>query len=483
MVCQSHYNFLVIVIENSIKSRDQKTFLYSPSNNKLLTQSPDYMHITKRFGEIAASQFPLHYMLSMKTRLSPLSFALNSSHEELMPYHQLSGRLIWFLLLQHGIWYINFFVQKGILLQKLTTSRAVILGVIGILFINIIASSSLAAVRKWNYRLFFVVHLILGVTLPPLLFFHAHHMRIYMVEALVLFIIDIVCRKLDTVTGFATITKVPQTKLIKLNVLLPESKLARFRATPGQHVYISLPSESTPPHTSSPSVHDLLYNPFTVADVSETGITLVLRALKGPTTRALDSLTRLTKARPPINIEGPYGSSKKFPSLATYDRILLVAGGVGATYILPIYRDLKDQLETEGRNSDSVRLVWSMRSGAETLWATSNSAVSFENDENIQLYFTRAVLDDHRDEIAPVDGSVELDTLPLVQEPTIIPNGSHERPDLGKIVDEVFRHGLEERVAVLVCGPTKMAKELRKHVGRWAGRGREVFWHDEGFGL
>jgi len=419
----------------------------------------------------------------MKSRISPLALLLNSSHEELMPYHQISGRIIWLLLLQHGLWYTNFFAQKGILLDKLTTSRAVILGVIGLTFMNIIASSSLAVVRKWNYRLFFVIHLVLGICLPPLLFFHAHHMRIYLVEALAIFIIDIICRKLDTVTGFATITEVPQTKLVKLNVLLPESKLARFRSAPGQHVYLSIPPESTPPHTSFPSIHDLLHNPFTVADVSENSITLVLRTLKGPTTKALHTLTTLKKAKPPINIEGPYGSTKKFPSLSTYDRILLVGGGVGATYVLPIYRDLKDHLQTEGRNPDNVKLVWSMRSGTEAVWAAASSEVSLESDENIQLYFTRTALEDHRDEIAPADGSVELDTLPLMNEPTAIPNGIHERPDLGKIVDEVFRHGLEERVAVLVCGPTKMARELRKHVGKWVGRGREVFWHDEGFGL
>ena len=457
--------------------------VYTSSIISVTNQYLDYMHITKRFGEIAASQFPFHYMLSMKVRVSPLTLVLHSSHEELIPYHQISGRIIWLLLLQHGLWYINFFIQKGILLQKLTTSRVVILGVIGLIFMNVIASSSLAAVRRWNYRLFFVTHLVLGVALPPLLFFHAQHMRIYMAEALALFIVDIICRKLDTVTGFATITKVPQTKLVKLEVLLPESKLARFRAAPGQHVYLSIPAESTPPHTSSPSIHDVLYNPFTVADVSETGITLVLRTLKGPTTKALAALTTLRKARPPVNIEGPYGSSRKFPSLAKYDRVLLVGGGVGATYVLPIYRDLKEQLQTEGRSSDSVRLVWSMRSGAEALWTLANSEASLEKDENVQLYFTRTALDDHRDEVAPVDGSVELDTMPLVQESTQIPQGTHERPDLGNIVDEVFRYGLEERVAVLVCGPTKMAKELRKHVGRWVGKGREVFWHDEGFGL
>ncbi|KAH8593927.1 hypothetical protein B0O99DRAFT_626442 [Bisporella sp. PMI_857] len=442
----------------------------------------DYMHITKAFGEIAVSQFPLHYMLSMKSIASPLAFLFRSSHEELMPWHQILGRIIWLLLLSHGAWYINFFIQKGILLEKLTGSPAVIIGVVAIISMNVLASTSLAAVRRWNYRVFFLIHLILGVTLPPLLFFHASHMRVYLVEALALFLIDIACRKLNTVTGFAVITQVPHTKLVKLQIKLPETKLAKMKAAPGQHVYLSIPPESIPPHKSAPSIHDILYNPFTIADVSGKDITLVIRTLRGPTTNALNALTTLPKAHPPINIEGPYGSIKKFPNLAAYDRILLVGGGVGATYVLPIYRELQDQLQDCGKSPDHVTLVWSMRSAAESAWAVDQET-PLENDDNLRIYMTRTASDQHRDEIAPTDGSVELEAIPLVEEPALKLSGRNERPDLKKIVDEVFRFGLEERVAVLVCGPTKMARELREHVGEWVSRGREVFWHDEGFDL
>jgi hypothetical protein len=60
--------------------------------------------------------------------------------------------------------------------------------------------------------------------------------------------------------------------------------------------------------------------------------------------------------------------------------------------------------------------------------------------------------------------------------------GGRERPDLRKIVDGTFRHGNEERVAVLVCGPKQMARELREQVGRWVKKGRDVYFHDESFG-
>ena len=60
---------------------------------------------------------------------------------------------------------------------------------------------------------------------------------------------------------------------------------------------------------------------------------------------------------------------------------------------------------------------------------------------------------------------------------------NRKRPDLKKIVDDAFRHGDEERVAVVVCGPEEMATELRKHVGVWVMKGRAVWWHKEGFGF
>jgi len=143
----------------------------------------DYLHVTKRFGMIAASQLPLHFMLSMKTNYSPLAIAFRSSHEELNPWHRISGRLIYFLLLLHGTWYLNFFIQSGILATRLK-APVVIIGVVGLAMLTMILTSSLATVRHWSYRLFFIIHLIAGVGILPLLFFHAAPLRLYTVECL-----------------------------------------------------------------------------------------------------------------------------------------------------------------------------------------------------------------------------------------------------------------------------------------------------------
>lgn len=443
----------------------------------------DYLHITKRFGVIAASQLPIHYMLSMKSLYSPLAFVFRSSHEQLNPWHRLSGRIIYCLLFLHAVWYLNFFIQAGVLYQRLT-ARVVIIGILAFAMINITATASLEPVRRWSYRVFFVLHLFIGVALMPLLFFHAKPLRVYVVEALALFVFDIICRHLDTVTGFSVISSVPHTKLLQLRIPVPASKIARFKEAPGQHVYLSIPPESTPAVKMSPSIHDLLYNPFTVAGVSDTDVTLVIRALHGPTTQAINTLAKLRKARPPIKIEGPYGTVRRFPNLASkYDRILLIAGGVGATFTLPIYRDLRDQMGAEGKSRDRLTFIWSMRSGAEALWAVGLETPeydSLEDDENVRIYITGSSLRDRT--FAPADGSVELEDLQQAEEEPIKASGGMQRPNLGKIVDEAFREGSEERIAVLVCGPSGMAREVRRHAGLWVRRGRDVWFHDENFG-
>ncbi|KAK6592563.1 ferric reductase like transmembrane component [Botrytis cinerea] len=400
----------------------------------------DYFHITKRFGIVAASQFPAHYALSMKSLYSPLSVLFGSSHEQLNTWHRISGRVIWTLLACHASWYANGWIQIGVLYIKITTP-IIICGILSFWLINLLIVTSLPIVRRWSYRVFFTIHLFVAIAIIPLLFFHATALRIYILEALALFVIDLGIRKFNTVKAFATIKPVPETSLVEVTIPITPSKISQFQYAPGQHVYLSIPPSSVPKSTG--------------------------------------------KARPPLNIEGPYGTSRKFPNLAEkFDRVLLVAGGVGATFTLPIYRAVKQEMENEGRIASHVRMIWVMRDAAESSWALSsspqneNSEAKIENNQGLELYIT-SPRTSHSTSTSSFGepGSVEMHSLASPSS-----NTKYSRPDLRAIVDGTFCQGLEEKVAVLVCGPTGMARELREHVGKWVEKGREVWWHDEGFG-
>src|SRR5271169_5905768 len=98
----------------------------------------------------------------MKSLYSPFAIAFHASHEELNPYHRLSGRIIYSLLILHASFYMNFFIQTGLVVVRL--SQVVpLLGVLAFTLITILASTSLERIRQWSYRVFFLCHLVIGV--------------------------------------------------------------------------------------------------------------------------------------------------------------------------------------------------------------------------------------------------------------------------------------------------------------------------------
>lgn len=454
----------------------------------------DYFHVTKRFGIIAASQFPLHYSLIMKHRYSPLGIIFRTSQEELNPYHRTLGRVIYALLLLHSCFYWNYFIQKGLVTTKLAES-VVLVGVIAFSVLNILMFSSGDPVREKNYRLFFFLHMSIGISIIPLLWFHAPSLRLYIVEALLLFFIDIGVRRSGFFVVPTNIKAVPHTNLLSLTVPIPENKRKQFKNAAGRYIYMQVPKPSRP---ENGAIAEICFNPFTIASVAEdtTSMQLVLRTLNGPASKMLRRLTKLPKTDPPLQIDGPYGNAARFPDFAhDYDRIVLIAGGVGATFILPLYRKIRAEIKKSEGSVNKVQMVWSMRSESESLWAKPSFDAplsTLTEDEGIEVYVTS--LENPRQ---PVNGSIEL--LDLAQEAVdaAVSNGSsngaangnsvlgkpgERRPDIKKIIDGAFKQGASERVAVIVCGPRGLGRAARKAVTPWVGKGREIFWHEEAFG-
>lgn len=415
--------------------------------------------------------------MSLKS-LNPVAFVLRSSHEEINRFHRSLGRVIYLLLSFHAALYFNFFYQKGILLSKLTSSRAVQTGIIGILGFNFLSVTALKAVRTYSYRLFFVTHLAVALVIPPLIWFHAKSARIFVVEALAVFLIDIVSRKLDTVTSEATFESIPGSSLVKVTTSVPSHKVRRFRQAPGAHIYLQIPGISRlsqDPVSKEYLVHEFLFNPFTVASVDEDNgeISFVARHLSGPTTTTLKQLASEANSdgnrHLSLAIEGPYGAVSYFPEVASgeYDRVLLVSGGVGATFTVPVYRALANSLP-----SVKVQLVWAVGNANDAAWAMDKDGKMLSEEEGVQLFVTGT-----KRPLSPDDEGVQLEMIPEDREPKY----SRMRPDLKRIVDDVFRAGQEERVAVLFCGPKQMGHDLRNYVGAWVKKGRVVFWHSESF--
>lgn len=503
------------------------------------------MHLTKRFGIVGISQLPLQYILVLR-RVSPVLAIFGTSHEQVNRWHRVLGAIVYTLLLLHAVFYLNFFAYMGNFWPRLLRP-VVALGLAAIFSMTLLTTTALSFVRRWSYRVFFITHIAVAFVLPVLVLFHARHASNYVAAALLLLIADLTLRKVHTVTTEARIETIPGTQLVRLTAPIPFSKLETFRKHPGSHVYMSLPGAARPStNLLSPTyiLFELLFNPFTIAAVNEqtSDLTLVVRARKGPMSaalsrharpvqlpkdgddeaeedngdetapaiptisrRELDTSASTGAATIPVNLEGPYGSSAYFPELTphNFDRILLVTGGVGATFVVPLYRSIIDEAAaTANGGSLKVDLVWSVRGAGDATWAVvsgqDGSGRSLLQDRNVHIFLTGGAGPGIGATGSAAEAAVELTTLRRDQQATsprdrrpppsphsrfVPPGGSNrQRPDFHQIVDDVFRHGSEERVAVLVCGPAALVQDLRTAVATWVHRGRSVWWHNESFG-
>lgn len=441
------------------------------------------MHLAKRFGAIGASQLPLQYLLALKSPYSPLQLLTRSSHETLNALHQHLGYIITGLFYAHVGLYLNFFVVKNLLAAKLQAGY-ILAGVFSIVAFTAVGTTALAPVRRWSYRVFYFVHVALATLLLPLLFLHVAHIRIYIYETAVVYAANAVLRFWNTETCPGTIRLIPNTRLIEIVVRPSRETLRKW--LPGQHAYVSL--------AGHPFLRTFKSNPFTIASLPsiDGDIRIVAKVLDGNTAKLARSATNDRKSHNTsgpqnVSLEGPYGVPSHSDRLLQYDRILFVAGGVGATFVLPLYRQLLADLSPSSGSyrRQKVDCVWVARESAEVAWAMPEEMKEREAfRERLTVFLTG------RGAGREDDGGIELQ-----ERDTLLASGDGEdgevsrpeldahvgRPDLRDIVDRTLARGMAEKVAVVACGPAGVTDSLRRAVGRHVEQGREVWFWAERF--
>lgn len=465
-----------------------------------LTPVADYFHLTKRFGIVAVSQLPIQYLLSLKG-VNPFAWAFASSHEQVNRYHRILGRIVYCLIMVHLILYNVYFIMAGKWVNRFF-APVIFCGVIASLLFHAIAITAMRRIRDVAYRVFFITHLVGAFFAPTLLVFHAESARWYVIECSLIFLFDIAVRKRFSTVVLATIDAIPGTTLVKVTAPLPPGHLDAFRGKPGSHIYLSLPTEGRKETVASSQsgLFDFSYNPYSVASVmeGEEAIGFVVRTRGGAMSRVLADYAAATPlaaspddAKVRLTVEGPYGAmGHKYRSLLTSGagRVLFVAGGVGATFVLPIFQAVQAEMPLA-----RLQMIWAIRAAGDATWAVPNGVTGKNvlSDERIQLFLTGDVA-------AEADGgssnngeggstTVEMQPLP--------PRSSYgsrarqrratqnrRRPNFEKIVDEAFKLTAQGTLAVVVCGPKEMADEVRRCVRPWVMKGRKVWYHNESFG-
>lgn len=146
----------------------------------------DYLHLTKRFGLIAASQLPIHYLLA----------ATKNSYRLNMSLHKVTGKIVIAFFALHISLYSIFFVQFGIFWNTIQQSYIVVaLTSAGILFV--LGITSIQFFRRRYYWWFYKLHVVGSAVVLPLLFFHVNPIRIYLFESAAVLVTNALLRMIS----------------------------------------------------------------------------------------------------------------------------------------------------------------------------------------------------------------------------------------------------------------------------------------------
>lgn len=386
-------------------------------------------------------------------------------------------------------------------MAKRIKDRDVIFGTISIILFAILSTTALGYLRRLNYHIFYISHITIANLVIVTLFIHVSHIRIYIYEVVAVNAIHLILRGLSLKIRHGSVKLLPGTNLVQVRIPLTAGDSA-LDWKPGQHVYLSRPLGR--PYSDSASDQMTLRhqsNPFTIASIParDDELLLVTRTLNGNTKHLAELAKSLSAAGADgdngsdiaLALEGPYGSSTRLPDFSSFDKILLVAGGVGATFIMPVYRSIIESGEDRQADSQQVRCIWAVRKLAETQWAFPVSEdEETESDPSthtnaVEVYITRPSGPnlqsmDPGDEIEMAEDEQLLSMEEQMLKPRkgmVLKSG---RPSIPTIVDETLSKGT--RVAVVVCGPKVLTAQLGECVEQWIAKGSDIYWHNETFG-
>jgi NAD(P)H-flavin reductase len=340
---------------------------------------------------------------------------------------------------------------------------------------------SLYGIRRAHYEFFLVTHIALSIAALWSMYYHVEiftngEWNIFIWPCLIIWVFDRVLRGLR-ILAFdwqfwntkAAVTYDPASNLVRMNVPMPRNRIA---PEPGTYYYIYVLNDPLYVHQNHPFTLAYIASPTdnehiplspvpsrpstertNSASSSESDALLAPKCAPTPgpsmvyLVRPYDGFTSRMKryclTRPKtlrVNIEGPYGHNVP---LRGYSNVLFMVGGTGIAVPLS---HLAHILSSESR-AQSVKIVWAVREHAFLTSMLQDFKTLLSDDRcTLEVHVTQDL--EHKDDIPdhPLRG-------------VLIRNG---RPDVRSSIREAAEDAGQQSLAVIACGPARMADEARK---------------------
>ncbi|KAH8093109.1 iron reductase [Cristinia sonorae] len=480
------------------------------------TMGADLVTNSNRAGFMALAQLPVVFLFATKNSVLSLLLGPGNGYEKLNYIHRWAGRGMFICATVHGSLWIRNHIQYDlpIMGQQKETS-----GVAAFSLLCILVLTSLRPIRRFLYQAFWVVHVLGFVAFFVTICYHTIYAAPWIYPPLAFYGLDLAMRLLRYRIKDASLVPVDQ------NMTLIHIHDCDAGWTAGQHVRLRVFFDG---RISESHPLTIVNAPPSTSCIPSRSLTLAAR-VRGDWTRALNVYAREEQARllegqtsccdkentsvfVPVHVmlDGAYGGCSI--DLGSYESILLVAGGSGATFTLGMLDDIVARCVKLGRRNGErtrrVEFAWCIRSFgcidwfAPQLMAIANTAASSSSfDLHISVFVTCIC---NPDAIPPIPNSDVTIFRPsvtallrqLTTPPSVSPSKSSSDPrssDVSSIdledVGEEDMEALTERaiksklpwvgsgggVGVCASGPESLIREAQNAVARLGVvRGREV---------
>ncbi|KAG2138460.1 ferric reductase NAD binding domain-containing protein [Suillus clintonianus] len=352
-------------------------------------QKLDIVYWSNRVGMLASSQFPIITALGTKNNL--VSLVTGISYDSLNYIHRMMARTCFMLLWVHAAGEVVCFPS----FRETLNEDWLRVGITAMVAFSILIIVSLRPIRTEVYEIFFYTHFLGALIFLVGGYYHTKGAfgSYWIWPSFVFWALDRFIRVVRLVVfnhsyfGFKSgsgtmdaVTELLSEDVVRLRLRRPP----HFHWSAGQTAYLIMPSVSTLPFEAHPftiaSFDSSLLSTVTTEDQSGSDenhetqdlgssapfwkeLVFLVNVHGGFTKKLKEVAARKGKVK--VFVDGPYGPS---PDLGSYDTSVLVAGGSGISYTLPVFLSVIERVRKGKSNCKRVVFIWSIRGAGYVRW-------------------------------------------------------------------------------------------------------------------
>jgi predicted ferric reductase len=440
------------------------------------------------------------------------------SHEKLQVFHRWISYAFFVLALIHTFPFIVYNIYEGQMVEEWNTNVCYWTGVVAILAQAWLTFASFSPLRNWCYEWFKFSHFLAATVFMIFFFFHCDFTLTsadFFIATGVLFALSWLHRQ--TRVYFEHGIGLRATVSLMSNGFIRVSVPTKSTWGAGQHFFVRF---------LSLGMHAWTIHPFTACSlptgrgIEESELAFYIRPQGGFTARLAKHAEAYPHSQMIVLLDGPYGGID-MAKIAECRRALVLAGGSGAGWLLPMLTAHLRMLENMGGESKppTMRLILATRDMATRHWFEEAVAAALSSAGlsalpctlEVEIYYTGSgedsdsfqsggqflsKLDDP--EKAPLehpvietasgsDSGTDADVIAKRIKDNAVSSCSRGRPNIRSIVaEEVTAAGPDCPLGIFVCGPLSMQSDVANAAARSElaiakdGK-RDVYLHMEHF--